>query len=130
MQCPHWNIADSRINSIPDTTMCIAIPSPSKPVLEWKSPIQCVWDDKEFSDNKLQLQSKTALRPIVMKHMPATERFFTECLKLPNAGIHELLADLILMQTGKRDDQQRVYQIYERISTHRNPYRKTIRHVS
>jgi hypothetical protein len=109
--------------------MCIAIPSRSESILEWTSPTRCVWDNKEFSENGLRLESKVALRIIVEHHMPTAKKFFTQSLDLEDAGIHELLADLILMQAAKRDDPNRVYRIYERISTHRNSSRKTIRHV-
>ena len=78
-------------------------------------PAECVWGTREFAKIELQLESKTALRSVVRKKIPEAEAFFTRILKLPNAGINELLADLVLMQTENRDDPKRVYQLYERI---------------
>lgn len=96
----------------------------------WKTPAQCVWDDEEFSQNELYLESKTTIRRIIEQHAPAAKAFFIEVLKLPNAGIHELLADLALMQENKRDDPERVYRLYERIENCRRPWRDTIMYVS
>lgn len=116
--------------SVDDQTACIAVPSLPGSALEWKTPAQCVWDDEEFSQNGLELESKTAIRRIVEQHAPAAKAFFTDVLKLPSAGIHELLADLALMQKKKRDDPKRVYRLYERIESCRHRWRDTIRHVS
>jgi hypothetical protein len=92
-------------------------------------PAHCVWDDNEFSQNELQLESKTALRHLVEQYMPSTKNFFTQILRLQDADTHELLADLILMQTEKCNDPKRVYRIYERICTHRRSCGIIIRHV-
>ncbi|USP80364.1 uncharacterized protein yc1106_07638 [Curvularia clavata] len=98
-----------------DRDACIAVPSMRESNLEWKMPAECVWGDREFSENELQLESKTALRSIVRENIPDAEDFFTRILMLPNAGINELLTDLVFMQTENRDDSKRVYQLYERI---------------
>lgn len=116
--------------SVDNKTACIAVPSLSGSALEWKTPAQCVWDDKEFSQNELELESKTAIRRTVDKHAPTAKTFFTNVLKLPNAGINELLADLTLMQKEKRDDPKRVYRLYERIESCCRCWPKTIKHVS
>jgi hypothetical protein len=105
---------------------CVAIPSLSESALTWITPAQCVWDDNEFSQNQIKLESKTALRPIVEQHMPAAKTFFTHILRLPNAGIHELLADLALMQATDRYDSKRVHRIYERIESCRRTFSQTI----
>lgn len=89
-------------------------------------PTECVWDDSEFSQNELQLESKTALRRIVRENLPEAEDFFTRILRLQDAGIHELLADLELMQTGNRNDPERVYRLYERIETYRRYWEEDI----
>lgn len=78
-------------------TACIAVPSLSGSGLEWKTPAQCVWDDGEFLRNELELESKTVIRRTVEQHAPTAQAFFTVVLKLKNAGIEELLADLALM---------------------------------
>ena len=109
---------------------CIAVPALSGSALEWKSPAQCVWDDDEFSQNELVLESKTAIRGIVEQHAPKARTFFTDVLNLQDAGIGELLADLKLMQTEKRDDPQRVHRIYERIESCRRKWPKTIMYAS
>ncbi|KAH8697486.1 putative heterokaryon incompatibility protein [Talaromyces proteolyticus] len=116
--------------SVDDQTACIAVPSLPGSALEWKTPAQCVWDDEEFSQNELELESKTAIRRTVEQHAPTAKAFFTDVLKLPNAGIHELLADLSLMQKKKRDDPKRVHLLYERIESCRRRWPDTIRHVS
>jgi hypothetical protein len=109
---------------------CVAIPSLSESAVTWITPVQCVWDDEEFLQNKIKLESKTALRSIVEQHMPAAKTFFTHILRLPNAGIHELLADLALMQATNRYDSKRVHRIYERIESCRRTYSKTITYAS
>lgn len=102
-------------------TACIALPlSPWS--LTWKTPVECVWDDSEFSQNELSLESKTAIRHIIEEHAPGTSAFFTNLLNLTDAGIHELLADLTLMQRMDRDDPNRVYRLYERIESHRRSW--------
>jgi hypothetical protein len=100
-----------------DKFACIAMPSLSGSALEWKTPAQCVWDDAEFSQNKLELESMTAVRHTVEQHMSTAKPFFIDVLKLQNAGISELLADLALMQKEKRDDPNRVHRLYERIES-------------
>jgi hypothetical protein len=109
---------------------CVAIPSLSGSALTWKTPAQCVWDDNEFSQNNIKLESKIAIRPIVEQYMPAAKTFFTHILKLPNAGIHELLADLALMQSKNRCEPKRVHRIYERIESCRRTYSQTIMYAS
>jgi hypothetical protein len=116
--------------SVDDETVCIAVPSLSGPGLEWKTPAQCVWDDEEFSQNEIELESKLAIRPILEDHMPTAKAFFTNVLKLSNAGIVELLDDLKLMQREERDDPRRVYRLYERIESCRRHYSYQIKHVS
>lgn len=115
--------------SVDDQTACIAVPSLLGSALEWKTPAQCVWDDEEFSQNELELESKTAIRRTVEQHVPAAKAFFTNVLKLPDAGIDELLGDLAIMQKEKRDDPKRVYRLYERIESCRRRYLHTIRQV-
>jgi hypothetical protein len=82
-------------------------------------PSQCVWRDTEFSENGLQLRSKLAMQPLIEYHAPDTSPFFTEILKLPDAGIHELLEDLKILQQESSDDVMLVFRLYERIQTHR-----------
>lgn len=89
-----------------------------------------MWDDIEFSQNGLELESKTAIRRSVEEHAPSTKAFFTDVLKLPNAGLGELLADLALMQEQNRDDPKRVYRLYERIESCRRSRPKSIKQVS
>jgi hypothetical protein len=115
--------------SVDDKIACIAVPSSSGSALEWKTPAQCVWDDDEFSQNELELESKTPIRRTVEQHAPTAKAFFTDVLKVPNAGIDELLADLALMQKKKRDDPKRVHRLYERIESCRRRWPKTITHV-
>lgn len=114
---------------IDDKIACIAVPSSSGSALEWKTPAQCVWDDDEFSQNELELESKTPIRRTVEQHAPTAKAFFTDVLKVPNAGINELLADLALMQKRKRNDPKRVYRLYERIESCHRRWPKTITHV-
>lgn len=78
-------------------------------------PSECVWDDSEFSQNELQLQSKIAMQQIIEQHAPAAASFFTAIIKLPNAGIDELLGDLKLLQRDGSDDSATVFRLYERI---------------
>ncbi|KAF2276420.1 uncharacterized protein EI97DRAFT_458354 [Westerdykella ornata] len=115
--------------SVDDQTACIAVPSLSGSPLEWKTPAHCVWDDDEFSQNELELESKTTIRRTIEHHAPTAKAFFTDVLKLPNAGIDELLADLALMQKRKRDDPKRVHRLYERIESCRRRRPKPITHV-
>jgi len=82
-------------------------------------PSQCVWDDQEFSQNGLQLQSKVALRRIIEQHSPITTSFFTNILKLSNAGIDELLDDLQILQRNGSDNSMIIFRLYERIETYR-----------
>lgn len=96
---------------------CIAVPSSSGSSLDWKTPAQCVWDDREFSANELELESKTTIRRIVEEHAPTVKGFFTDILKLRDAGIEELLADLVLMQKTEDCEPGRVYRLYERIES-------------
>ncbi|OBT52528.1 hypothetical protein VE04_07127, partial [Pseudogymnoascus sp. 24MN13] len=96
----------------------IAIPSESGS-LEWKMPSECVWDDSEFSQNELQLRSKIAMEQIIKQHAPAAASFFTAIIKLPNAGIDELLSDLRLLQQDGSDDSATVFRLYERIEVYR-----------
>jgi len=109
---------------------CIAVPSPSGSALEWRTPAECVWDDAEFTRNELRLESKVAIRGIVEHHAPEAKAFFIDVLKLPDAGIDELLADLVLMQEKKRDDPKRVHRLYERIESCRRSYPKKITYAS
>lgn len=57
-----------------------------------------MWDDGEFSQNQLELECKNAVRHRVEQYAPTAKPFFTDVLKLQNADIHELLAELALMQ--------------------------------
>lgn len=86
-----------------------------------------MWNDEEFSQNELKLESKTAICRIVEQHAPAAKAFFTDILKLPNAGVNELLADLALMQKENRDDPKRVHRLYERIGSYRRYSPDTIK---
>jgi hypothetical protein len=104
--------------SINGSSFCIAVPSPSGK-LQWKMPSQCVWRDTEFSENGLQLRSKLAMQPLIEHHAPDTIPFFTNILKLPDAGIDELLEDLKMLQQESSDDAMLVFRLYERIQTHR-----------
>lgn len=97
---------------------CIALPSPSGG-LEWRKPSQCVWDDAEFVENGLELKSKVATRRVIERHAPSASLFFTNILRLPNAGIDELLADLRLLQEVGSDDTMTIFRLYERIQTYR-----------
>jgi hypothetical protein len=104
--------------NIDRSSCCIAVPSASGS-LEWKMPSQCVWNDQQFSQNELQLRSKVAMRRIIEQLAPSTVSFFTSILKLPDAGIVELLDDLKLLQRDGSDDYTTVFRLYERIETHR-----------
>lgn len=115
--------------SVNDNVACIALPL-SGSVLQWITPAQCVWDDDEFSQNGLELESKTAIRRVVEHHAPTAKAFFINLLKLPNAGIDEMLADLALMQQQKRNDPTRVHRLYERIESYRRSYQGDIMHAS
>lgn len=101
----------------------------SGPGLVWKTPAQCVWDDAEFAQNELKLESKISIRRLVECHMTTAHAFFTSILKLPNAGIVELLDDLKLMQKCKRNEQARVYRLYERIGSCRRSHSSEIKYV-
>ena len=94
------------------------------------TPAQCVWDDSEFSQNGLQLESRTAIRRSIEEHAPASMRFFTDVLKLRNAGLDELLADLLLMQEQNRDEPERVYRFYERIESYHRSQPRVIKYAS
>ncbi|KAK8912646.1 hypothetical protein VCV18_012325 [Metarhizium anisopliae] len=111
-----------------ENTRCIALPASSGSALEWKTPAQCVWDDDEFSQNGLELVSKTAVRSIIEHYAPTTKEFFTNILRLPNAGIYELLEDLALMQEAEHDIPEQVYQLYERVQTYRRSCPEAIVH--
>ena len=104
--------------SIDSSSCCIAVPSTSGK-LQWKTPSECVWRDTEFSENGLQLRSKLAVQPLIDLHAPDTSPFFTNILKLPDAGIDELLGDLKMLQQESSDDVMLVFLFYERIQTHR-----------
>lgn len=82
-------------------------------------PSECVWDDSEFSQNELRLHSKIAMRQIIEQHAPAAASFFTGIIKLPNAGIDELLGDLELLQGDGSDDSATIFRLYERIEGYR-----------
>lgn len=116
--------------TVHDETPCIAVPPSSGSILDWKTPAQCVWDDNEFRLNELELESKTSVRSTIENHAPATKAFFTEVLKLPNAGIDELLGDLALMEETKRDNPKRVYRLYERLNSCHRVWPENITHVS
>jgi hypothetical protein len=104
-------------HSFHESAICIAIPTENSS-LEWKKPSQCVWDDAEFTQNGLKLQSKVAMKHLIEKHTPDTTRFFTELLKIPNAGIDELLDDLKLLQQTQSNASKIVFRLYERIQTY------------
>ncbi|PVH94635.1 putative heterokaryon incompatibility protein [Periconia macrospinosa] len=108
----------------------IAVPSEANSALEWKTRAECVWDDVEFSQNGLKMESKCAIRHIIEQNAPAARGFFTQLLKLPDAGVDELLDDLALMQEQNRDEPSRVYMLYERIESYRRRYPKKIKCVS
>jgi len=93
-------------------------------------PTQCVRDDKEFSQSRLELKSRTAIRRIIERHAPAAKGFFTDILQLSNAGVKELLADLALMQEKKSSNQDRAYRLYERIQSYRYTCETIIKYVS
>ena len=89
-------------------------------------PSQCVWDDEEFLRNDLVLESKFAIRKVVMEHMPAARIFFDYILHLPNAGVADILADLELMAKGNRDSPDRVHRLYGRLQALRRFLPSTI----
>lgn len=122
-------LADRSRCTIATNSYCIAVPSSSGSALDWKSPSECVWDDQEFSQNGLQIRSKIAIRHIVEQHTPTTKAFFTDILKLSDAGICELLRDLELMQEHDCDEPARVYRLYERIQSFHRGSSKMIRSV-
>jgi hypothetical protein len=103
---------------IDDLSHCIMVPS-ANGVLEWRTPRECVWEDTEFSENGLQLRSKLAMEPLVERHAPEIRQFFTNILKLPDAGIDELLEDLQMLWLENSDDVMLVFRLYERIQTRR-----------
>lgn len=111
-------------------TAFIAVPALSRPGLQWKSTAQCVWDDDEFTQNGLELESRIPIRSIMERHAPMAKAFFTEVLKLPDAGLGELLDDLALMQETTRDIPKRVYLLYERVDSFRRHQPKQIKHVA
>ncbi|KAF2176591.1 hypothetical protein K469DRAFT_698364 [Zopfia rhizophila CBS 207.26] len=82
----------------------------------WKRPSECVWDDSEFTQNGLHLQSKTAIRRRLLSYVPRIEVFLTRILNLPNAGVRELLLDLEKLQREGSEDAATIFRIYERIS--------------
>lgn len=114
--------------NIQPSSYCIAVPSISGS-LEWKMPSQCVWDDQEFSQNGLQLQSKVAMRRIIEQHVPLTTTFFMSILKLKNAGIDELLDDLRILQRNESDNSMTIFRLYERIETYRRSSLEKIKYV-
>lgn len=59
------------------------------------------------------------MRQIIEQHDPAVASFFTSVVRLPNAGIGELLGDLTLMQQDGSDDPATVFRLYERIEVYR-----------
>ena len=82
-----------------------------------------MWDAQEFSLNNLQLRTKVVMQRVVSSSYPNTEdstvpSFFTDVVKLPNAGIDELLDDLRLMQRDQSDDSTVIYRLYEVIQTY------------
>ena len=97
--------------------------------LNWKTPSECVWDDREFLQNGLQIRSKKAMRHVVEQRYPTAKAFFTDILKLSDAGISELLRDLELMQENDSDEPSRVNLLYERIETFRRGSHTMIRFV-
>lgn len=102
-----------------DETACIAVLPKSGSILEWKTRLQCVWDDCEFSHYGLELESKTSIRQNIEQDSVVGKKFFTDVIKLRNAGLRELLDDLVLMQEQGRDDPDRVHRLYKRIESHR-----------
>ncbi|KAF2187468.1 hypothetical protein K469DRAFT_772048 [Zopfia rhizophila CBS 207.26] len=103
--------------NVNNSSYCIAVPSPSGD-LEWRKPSQCVWDDAEFVENGLELKSKVAIRRIIERDAPSASLFFTNILKLPNAGINELLEELKVLQEDGSDNTMTIFRLYERIQTH------------
>lgn len=63
------------------------------------------------------------------QHGATVKAFFTTTLKLPNAGVSELLDDLTKMQEEERDEPERVYLLYERIENSRRQYTENIKYV-
>jgi hypothetical protein len=124
----HMLLISERCN-IDASSLCIAVPTASGS-LEWKRPSQCVWEDHEFSQNGLKLQSKVTIKPIIEQHAPATTLFFTTILKLPNAGIDELLKDLQLLQETTSNDWKIVFLLYERIQTYCRSSTIKIKYIS
>jgi len=104
-------------SSLNGSSLCIAIPTENG-ALEWKTPSQCVWDDAEFTQNGLNLQSKVSMKKLIEQHTPNATHFFTDLLKIPDAGIDELLEDLRLLQQALSNDSKTVFLLYERIQTH------------
>jgi hypothetical protein len=106
----------------------IAVPV-SESHIEWRSLAQCVWNDDEFSQHGLQLESKMAIQELIERNAPSAKEFFTECLKLPNAGINEMLGDLRVMQEQKRNDTKRIHQLYGRIESLHHIHAEEIKYV-
>jgi hypothetical protein len=88
-----------------------------------------VWNDDEFSQHELQLESKMAIRDMIERNAPSSKKFFTECLKLPNAGINEMLGDLRIMQERKRSDIKRIHRLYGRIQSLHHIHAEEIKYV-
>jgi hypothetical protein len=106
----------------------IAVPV-SESHLVWRSLAQCVWSDDEFSQHGLQLESKMAIRDMIERNAPSAKKFFTECLKLPNAGINEMLSGLRAMQEWKYNDIKRIHRLYESIQSLRHIHAEEIKYV-
>jgi hypothetical protein len=106
----------------------IAVPV-SESRIEWRSLAQCVWNDDEFSQHGLQLESKMAIRDMIERNAPSAKKFFIKCLKLPNAGINEMLGGLRVMQERKSNDIKRINRLYGRIQSLRHIHAEEIKYV-
>ncbi|KAF2104912.1 hypothetical protein NA57DRAFT_51704 [Rhizodiscina lignyota] len=107
-------------------SLSIAVPSDSGS-LTWKLPFQCVWGDHEFSQNGLHLRSRISLQHIMERYLSDAVSFFTGILRIPNAGIDDLLGDLRLLQQEHSDDASTIFRLYERITAHCRSSRNEIR---
>lgn len=77
--------------------------------LKWKTPTQYVWDNKTFSENGLELESKTTIHHIIQQHALAEKAFFIIILNLLKARVNKLLADLALMQKEDHNNPEQVH---------------------
>lgn len=84
--------------------------------MEWRKSTQCVFNSTLYEENGLILRGKFSLQKALRFCSIATKRFFVNVLRIPDAGIIELLEDLRILKEENCTDITAVKAFYGAIS--------------